>query len=55
METQSYSADEARTLDFLKLDDEAARAVVDKLDGSSLQSGIGPLQQRVQSLLYHCP
>jgi hypothetical protein len=33
METQPYSADEARTMDFLKLDYEAARAVVDKLDG----------------------
>jgi hypothetical protein len=33
MDTQPYSADEARTMDFLKLDFEAARAVVDKLDG----------------------
>lgn len=33
METQPYSVDEARTMDLLKLDYEAARAVVDKLDG----------------------
>jgi hypothetical protein len=33
METQPYSAEEARTMDFLKLDYEAARVVVDKLDG----------------------
>jgi hypothetical protein len=33
MEIQPYSANEARTMDFLKLDYEAAQAVVNKLDG----------------------
>jgi hypothetical protein len=33
MEMQPYSTNEARTMNFLKLDYEAARAVVDKFDG----------------------
>jgi hypothetical protein len=33
MEIQPYGADEVSTMDFLKLDYEAAQAVVDKLDG----------------------
>jgi hypothetical protein len=40
-------------MDFLKLDYEAAQAVVNKFDDISLPSGIGPLQRQVQLLLYH--